>query len=104
MLDLDPASEAELKKVDDAALTRAVERVRADPSGRREPGHRYTCRFHNTTKYVDTGGRDLWEFRPSKWRGLFVIVKGASTQGVMFLPVKGKRFMTLSECPWHKGK
>lgn len=104
MLDLDPASEAELQEIGDAALIRAVERVRSDPGGQREPRHRYTCRFHNTTKYVNTGGRDLWEFRPSKWRGLFVIAKGPNREGIIFLPVKGKRFMTLRECPWHKGR
>lgn len=104
MLDLDPASEAELRQIDNAALIRAVERVRADPSGQREPRHNYTRRFHNTTKYVDTKGRDLWEFKPSKWRGLFLIAKGPTREGIMFLAVKGKRFMTLNECPWHKGK
>ena len=103
MLELDPASEAELAELDDDALRRAVERVCADPSGQREPKHSYTRRFRNTTKYVDTRGRDLWEFKTSKYRGLFFIAKG-KREGIFFVPVKGRRFMSLGECPWHKGK
>jgi hypothetical protein len=102
--DLDPESEAELEAIDDASLQQAVARVLADPSGQREPRHNYARRFRNTTKYVDTGGRDLWEFKTSKWRGLFLIAKGVDREGIMFVRVKGKRFMTLGECPWHKGK
>jgi hypothetical protein len=104
LLELDPASEAELTEIDNEALTLAVQRVCDDPSGQREPRHSHVRRFRNTTKYVDTGGRDLWEFKTSKWRGLFLIAKGTDHQGIMFVRVKGKRFMTLGECPWHKGK
>jgi hypothetical protein len=93
-----------LTAIDDEALTRAVDRVRIDPSGQREPRHRYTRRFHSTTRYVNAGGRDLWEFRTGKWRGLFVLVEGKSGRGLFFVPIKGTRFMTLAECPWHKGK
>lgn len=105
MLDLDPASAEELAKIGDKALTKAVERVRADPSGQLEPKHRYTERFKNASKYANVGKRDVREFKPSKWRGLFVVTKGPSgKQGIFFIAVKGRRFMTLGECPWHKGK
>ena len=104
MLELDPASEAELTEIDDEALALAVERVCADPSGQREPGHNYARRFRNASKYVNVGDRDVWEFKTSKYRGLFSIAKGSDHRGIFFIPVKGKRFMTMAECPWHKGK
>ncbi len=104
MLALDPASQAELRDIGDDTLTHAVDRVRSDPSGQREPRHRFARRFRNASQYVNTGGRDVWEFKTSKYRGLFVIAKGASGNGIFFIPVKGERFMTLGVCPWHKGK
>lgn len=104
MLELDPASEAELEAVGDEALTRIVSRVRADPTGQREPRHSYTRKFRNPAKYIDVGDRDVWEFCPSKWRGLFVIATGTHGGRIYFLPIKGTRFMTLNECPWHKGR
>jgi hypothetical protein len=103
LLPLDPESDSELKALGDAQLALAVDRVRADPSGQRDPRHSYTRRFRNTTKYVDTKGRDVWEFKTSKYRALFSIAKG-SREGIFFYPVKGQRFMTLGQCPWHKGK
>jgi hypothetical protein len=104
LLELDPASEAELTEIDDEALALAVRRVCADPSGQREPRHNYARRFRNASKHVNVGDRDVWEFKTSKWRGLFVIAKGSDRQGISFVPVKRRRFMTLGECPWHKGK
>jgi hypothetical protein len=104
LLELDPASEVELAQIADVQLVRAVERVRRDPSGRREPRHTYTRRFRNPSRFLKTGDRDVWEFRTSKYRALFVIAAGSEEQRIYFLPIKGKRFMTLGECPWHKGK
>lgn len=104
MLALDPASEEELDNIGDDALRNAVDRVRVDPSGQREPRHKYANKFRNASKYVDVGSRDIWEFKTSKYRGLFIIAKGSKGDGIFFIPVKGARFMTLGVCPWHKGK
>jgi hypothetical protein len=104
LLPLDPESAAELEEIGDRQLTDAVDRVRKDPSGQREPRHKYARRFRNTSKYVDTRGRDVWEFKTSKYRALFIVAKGREREGIFFIRVKGKRFMTLGECPWHKGK
>jgi hypothetical protein len=104
VLALDPASEKELDGIGDDALRDAVQRVRADPSGQQEPKHKYANKFRNASRYVNTGGRDIWEFKTSKYRGLFVIAKGSKENGIFFIPIKGKRFMTLGACPWHKGK
>jgi hypothetical protein len=104
VLALDPASEKELDEIGDDSLWDAVRRVCTDPSGQREPKHKYANKFRNASRYINTGGRDIWEFRTSKYRGLFVMAKGASLDGIFFIPVKGTRFMTLGACPWHKGK
>lgn len=104
MLELDPDSAAELATIGDAALRRIVERVLADPTGQREPRHNYTRKFRNASRYAKVGNREAWEFCPSKWRGLFVIATRGRAQRLYFLPVKGKRFMSLGECPWHKGR
>lgn len=85
-------------------LRAAVERVLADPSGRGRPGHRYTKTFHNPEKYVTLeDGVKVWEFCPNQWRGLFMT---ADAQGdgpglLLFVPVRGKRFLTKNEAPWH---
>jgi len=104
LLPLDPGSEAELQEIGDTSLIEIVDRVRADPSGQKEPRHNYTRKFRNPGKYANVGDRQVFELRPSKWRGLFVIAKGSETEGIFFIPVKGRRFMTLGYCPWHKGK
>lgn len=104
LLALDPGSERELNAIGDNSLRDAVDRVRIDPSGQREPRHKYANRFRNASKYVDAGGRDIWEFKTSRYRGLFAIAKGSNGDGIFFFPVKGARFMTLGKCPWHKGK
>jgi hypothetical protein len=102
VLQLDPDSEAELEAIGDDGLREKVARVCADPSGQRQPRHNYTRRFRNAKKYVKSGGRDVWEFKPSGWRGLFVIAKkDDKAKGIFFLPVNGKRFMSMSKCPWH---
>jgi hypothetical protein len=104
LLELDPASQAELEAIGDEALTRIVARVCADPSGQHEPRHSYTRKFRNASKYANVGNRDVWEFCPSKWRGMFMIASGKRGGRIYFLEIKGTRFMTLGECPWHKGK
>jgi hypothetical protein len=104
VLALDPASEKELDDIGDDVLKDAVDRVRTDPSGQREPRHKYANKFRNANRYVNVGGRDIWEFKTSKYRGLFTIAKGSKGDGIFFIPVKGTRFMTLGVCPWHKGK
>jgi len=42
-------------------------------------------------------GVKVWEFCPSRYRGLFI----TSDEYVIFLKVRGRRFMTTDECPWH---
>ncbi|MGK2936926.1 MAG: hypothetical protein ACSLFR_03840 [Solirubrobacteraceae bacterium] len=102
MLPLDPASRAELDAIGDEHLTRAVERVLADPSGRREPRHNYTRLFRNPRAYVSVrSGERVWEFRTNHWRALFVLVDRDGRSGIFFVPIRGKRFLTMGEAPWH---
>jgi hypothetical protein len=101
---LDPESRAELDAIGDARLTTTVERVLADPSGRREPQHNYTRRFQNPRRHVKglAKGEKVWELKPNHWRALFITFETADgAKGLFFLPVKGARFWTMSECPWH---
>jgi hypothetical protein len=86
LLELDPASQAELDAIGDEGLKRIVARVCADPSGERQPRHSYTRKFRNAAKYARVGDRDAWEFCPSKWRGLFVIAPGKRGNRLYFLP------------------
>jgi hypothetical protein len=104
LLELDPASKAELEAIGNKALARIVARVCADPTGQHEPRHSYARKFRNASRYVAIGDRDVWEFCPSKWRGLFVLATGKDGGRIYFLPIKDKRFMSLGVCPWHKGK
>lgn len=81
-------------------LREAVQRVCQDPAGRGNPGHPYTRKFTDPERYVGKklpAGTKVWEFKPNQYRGLFV------TKGdfIAFLPVRGNRFMTVKECPWH---
>jgi hypothetical protein len=102
LLELDPDSEAELEAIDDDGLREKVRRVCADPSGQRQPRHNFTRKFREPKKYVKSGDRAVFEFKPSGWRGLFVIgEKDGNAKGVFFIPVKGKRFWSMSDCPWH---
>ena len=107
MFALDPASQAELDEIDDDQLRRAVDRVLADPSGRRQPQHNYTRRFRNPRRYVKVAKSDaVWEFKPSRWRGLFVTAErtggdGATHRLLVFVQVKGRRFWSMADCPWH---
>jgi hypothetical protein len=39
----------------------------------------------------------VWEFCPSRYRGLFI----TDGEHVVFLKVRGRRFMTADDCPWH---
>ena len=112
MYELDPDSAAELDAICEAdakkgeALRACVERVCADPSGRRQPTHRYTKPFHNAKKYVEVGeGEKVWEFCPNQWRGLFMLfeeeVDGETHRLLAFSPINGKRFFNKGEAPWH---
>jgi hypothetical protein len=104
LFQLDPDSRAELDELDDEALATIVERVLADPSGRREPQHNYTRRFQNAKRYVKGLAKDekVWELKPNHWRALFVTLEtDDGRKGLFFLPVKGTRFWTMSDCPWH---
>lgn len=102
MFELDPDSVAELKEIGDQNLSSAVERVLADPSGRREPRHSHTRRFLNPRRYVRVARDErVWEFKTNHWRALFITVDGKNGRGVFFVSVKGKRFWSMSDCPWH---
>lgn len=81
-------------------LREVVQRVCENPSGQGNPGHPYTRKFKSPERYVGKklpAGMNVWEFKPNQYRGLFVI-KG---ELIAFLPVRGKRFMTIEECAWH---
>lgn len=110
MYQLDDESAAELAALgDDAsvdALRAAIDRICADPSGRRNPQHHFTKKFHKARKYVKIPAEmSAWELTHSKWRGVFVIVeteKGGETHRLIaFVPIRGKRFLTVQDAPWH---
>ena len=107
MLRLSPESQKELdsfcEQLSDneaASLRTAVQRVCADPSGRRQPGHNFTRTFNDPGRYT---GKKLprnvkaWEFKPSRYRALFI----TDDPFIVFLKVRGKRFRTIDDCPWH---
>lgn len=99
---LDPGSEEELARIDAPQLTRAVRRVQADPGGRGQPGHPYTRKFQNPRAYVDVRrGEKVWEFSTNHYRALFVTFATEGKRGIFFIPVRGRRFWTMGECPWH---
>ena len=103
MFQLDPDSRNELEEIGDDNLRAAVERVLRDPSGQREPRHNYTRRFRNPSRYVRVARDEtVYEFKPSRWRGLFVTAEGESgKRGLFFIPIRRRRFWTMSDCPWH---
>jgi len=110
---LDPASEAELAKLCEELgaqgkqLRAAVEMVCENPSGRRQPQHRFTQKFNHPREFIKVSkGTTVWEFKPNQWRGLFVLAEkpmanGQSARLIAFVPIRGKRFLTVDECPWH---
>jgi hypothetical protein len=109
---LDPESEAELERLCEMLgkageqLRRAVERVCENPSGQRNPRHRYTKKFQSPHRYVNVSkGAKVMEFTTNQWRGLFQLVEvekeGKIHRLVAFVPVSGRRFFTKDDCPWH---
>jgi hypothetical protein len=106
LLRLSPESEKELEAFSAGlqsgevnSLRRYIERVCADPSGMREPRHNYTRRFANPEKYAGRLPRNIkvFEFRPPGFRGLYI----TDDPYLIFLKVRGKRFRTADDCPWH---
>jgi hypothetical protein len=101
---------ATLSEKQAAKLRQDVERVCRDPSGQLEPKHTLTRKFRDPGKYLGRNvpnGMDVWEFKPNQFRALFVtnLSKGKDRKKirlVAFLPIKGKRFTTLDDCPWHR--
>ena len=84
------------------ALRGAIDRVRADPSGRRNPQHHYTQKFRDPAKYLGRKlpkGTNVWEFKPSRYRALFLT--DSESGNMVFLAVRGQRFFTADDCPWH---
>lgn len=87
-------------------LRDAVERVCENPSGQRNPRHRFTKKFHNPSRQVNVSkGAKVMEFTTNQWRGLFELVeveKGKVTHRlIVFIPIHGKRFFSVKDCPWH---
>ncbi len=45
------------------------------------------------------------EFTTSRWRGLFQLAEaekdGTIHRLLVFIPIKGRRFFTVKDCPWH---
>ena len=89
-----------------SSTRRAVERVCENPSGQRNPRHRFTKKFHNASRYV-TVAKDakVMEFTTNQWRGLFQLVEikedGETHRLLVFIPIGGQRFFTVKDCPWH---
>jgi len=108
LYDLDPESAEELTRLNDSQLASAVMRVRQDPSGRREPQHRFVEKFQNPRRYIKVAkGATIWEFKTNQWRALFERVEARGRDGklhrrMFFFPVRGRRFWSMSECPWHR--
>lgn len=112
MPDLDPESAAELDQLctelgkPGQQLRAAVNRVCANPSGQRDPRHRFTKKFHSADRYVSVAkGAKVMEFTTNQWRGLFQLVEiekdEVSHRLLVFIPVHGRRFFTVKDCPWH---
>jgi hypothetical protein len=110
--DLDPESAEELDQLCKAQgkaadkLRQDVARVCENPSGQRDPRHRFTKKFHSAHRYVNVAkGAKVMEFNTNQWRALFQLVevkKGKTTHRlVVFIPIKGQRFYSADSCPWH---
>jgi hypothetical protein len=110
LYELDPESADELDQLcktlgsSGEQLREAVKRVCENPSGRREPQHRFTRKFHNPGRYAPHTEGKLTEFRTNQWRGLFQLVEvqrgGNRHRLLVFVPVKGRRFFSVKDCPW----
>lgn len=112
MHELDPESAAELGTLCEQFgsagenLRQAVERVCENPSGQREPRHHYTKKFHSPRTYAGGDKKaKVMEFTTNHWRGLFRLVShkkdGVTHRLVVFIPIKGRRFFPVDDCPWH---
>lgn len=113
MYELDPDSAAELDQIckeegkRGEGLRQCVERVCADPSGRREPRHNYSKPFHNAKKFAPSvaDSDKVWEFCPNQWRGLFITaeeeIDGETHRLLVFAPIDGRRFLRKGDAPWH---
>lgn len=77
-----------------------MERVCEDPAGRSNPGHSFTQKFREPRRYLGSKlppNTSVFEFKPNRYRALFIV----SGDSVAFLPIKGRRFFTVKDCPWH---
>jgi hypothetical protein len=113
VFDLEPETQAELDEYckglspsEAKQLRDAIKRVCADPSGRREPRHRFTRPFRNPKPYVGKvpKGMKLWEFKTNHHRGLFWTGQkkhgGKTVRRLAFVRVKGARFFRTGDAPW----
>jgi hypothetical protein len=81
-------------------LRSQIAQVSADPSGRRAPQHRLTRPFRPTGKLALPKGQRAFEFKTNHVRGLFIV--DTVLRELVFIPVvKGRRFVTAAEAPWH---
>lgn len=112
MRDLDPESAGELDQLCETLgkpgekLRGDVERVCANPSGQQDPRHRFTKKFHSAHRFVNVAkGAKVMEFTTNQWRGLFQLVEikkdGVTHRLLVFIPIKGRRFFSADDCPWH---
>jgi len=113
LYELDPESVEELDHLCETLgskaeqLKRAVGRVCADPSGQRNPRHSFTKKFRSPWNYAAGAKKDdVTEFTTNQWRGLFRLLEdendGKPVRMLAFLAIKGRRFFTVKDCPWHK--
>jgi hypothetical protein len=90
-----------LTKPQEELLRRQIDQVLADPSGQREPKHRFTRPFRVSGKvaFLPKGQR-AFEFKTNRCRAVFLVDSDA--RELQFIQVaKRMRFLTPSECPWH---
>lgn len=91
---------ADLSESQATYLRAAVQRVCENPSGRGDPSHSFTQKFREPRRYLGNrlpAGTTVLEFKPNQYRGLFIV----KDDKVAFLPMKGRRFTTVKDCPWH---
>ena len=88
-------------------LREVVDKIAADPWGKRHPQHNFTRRFHTPEAYVDVKlpeGVQVGELKTTSFRALFltqtVEKQGRSHGFIIFLPVNGKRFFSFEDAPW----
>lgn len=115
MFELGPESKAELdefcadlKPGEAKSLRQAIDRVKQDPWGYGIPGHRYTKPHHPDKRYLHMpSGTRVLELKVGNFRGLFTttVVKRGDREyrRIDFVRIRGRRFMTAGDAPWHKG-